>query len=53
VPESLDDLADLVSRLFSPVPNRGGESLPIIKDHPFGENEIGVNLTLSSLLFAQ
>lgn len=41
--ESLDELSDMVSRLFSDIPNRGVESLPAIPDHPFGPNEKGVS----------
>ena len=40
--ESLDELSDMVSRLFSDIPNRGVEPLPAIPDHPFGPNEKGV-----------
>ena len=41
--ESLDDLADLAASLFSPIPNRGCEPLPMINDHPFGPGEKGVH----------
>jgi len=41
--ESLDELSDMVSRLFSDIPNRGVEPLPAILDHPFGPNEKGVS----------
>jgi len=40
--ESLDELGDMVSRLFSGIPNRGVEPLPAIPDHPFGPDEKGV-----------
>ena len=40
--ESLDELSDMVSRLFSDIQNRGVEPLPAIPDHPFGQNEKGV-----------
>ena len=40
--ESLDELSDMVSRLFSDIPNRGVDPLPAIPDHPFGPNEKGV-----------
>lgn len=43
--ESLDDLADLAATLFSPIPNRGCEPLPMINDHPFGPEEKGVHFT--------
>ncbi|KAJ3551779.1 hypothetical protein NM688_g4513 [Phlebia brevispora] len=39
--EPLDELSDMVSKLFSPVVNRGVEPLPMINDHPFGSNESG------------
>jgi insulysin len=42
--EPLDDLADLVSNLFSPILNRGQDPLPTIHDHPFGPNEMGVSV---------
>lgn len=41
--ESLDELGDMVSRLFSDIRNRGVEPLPAIPDHPFGPNEKGVS----------
>ena len=42
VVESLDELSDMVSRLFSDIQNHGVEPLPAIPDHPFGPNEKGV-----------
>jgi insulysin len=44
--DSLDYLADLVSTLFSPILNRGQDPLPMINDHPFGPNEMGVRNVL-------
>ena len=41
--ESLDDLTEIVTTLFSPIPNRGREALPMIKEHPFGVDEKGVS----------
>jgi hypothetical protein len=41
--ESLDDLTEIVMTLFSPIPNRGQEALPMIKEHPFGVDEKGVS----------
>ena len=41
--ESLDDLTEIVTTLFSPIPNRGQEALPMIKEHPFGVDEKGVS----------
>ena len=34
----------MVSRHFSPILKRHGDQLPIINDHPFGPNEMGVSL---------
>ncbi|EMD38222.1 hypothetical protein CERSUDRAFT_82469 [Gelatoporia subvermispora B] len=39
--ESLDELADMVAKMFSPIPNRGRDRLPMINDHPFGPEEKG------------
>ncbi|KAG6860960.1 hypothetical protein C0995_005624 [Termitomyces sp. Mi166 len=39
--ESLDELSELTSTLFSPILNRGRDALPMIPDHPFGPNEKG------------
>ena len=41
--ESLDDLTEIVTTLFSSIPNRGREALPMIKEHPFGVDEKGVS----------
>ena len=41
--EPLDELASTVSSLFSPIPNRGVEPLPMINEHPFGPDEKGVS----------
>lgn len=41
--ESPQYLANIVSRLFSPIPNRGQDPLPLIHEHPFGPNEMGVS----------
>lgn len=41
--ESLDELSQLANNLFSPIPNRGREPLPMINDHPFGSEEKGVS----------
>ena len=51
--ESLDELSDLVSKLFSPVANRGREPLPMIDDHPFGPNEAGVRFVDHILSFSR
>ncbi|KAH7923541.1 hypothetical protein BV22DRAFT_1015236 [Leucogyrophana mollusca] len=49
-PETLDELADLVSTLFSPVPNRGQDPLPMINDHPFGPNESGTLVSVQTIM---
>ena len=41
--EPLDELADMVSTLFSPIKNQGQDPLPVIHDHPFSQNEMGVS----------
>ena len=41
--ESLEDLTEIVTTLFSSIPNRGQEALPMIKEHPFGVDEKGVS----------
>lgn len=33
----------MVAELFSPIPNRGQDPLPMINDHPFGPNERSVS----------
>lgn len=40
--ESLDDLSELAAKMFSPIPNRGRDPLPMIDEHPFGPEEKGV-----------
>ena len=46
--EPLDELSDIVSTLFSPILNKPVEALPLIKDHPFGPDEMGVSVPLPS-----
>lgn len=48
--ESLDELAELTSRLFSPIPNRGFDALPMIYDHPFGPNEEGTMISVQTVM---
>ncbi|KAL0571049.1 metalloprotease [Marasmius crinis-equi] len=48
--ESLDDLSELVSTLFSPILNRGIEPLPTIADHPFGPNEKGTLISIPTIM---
>ncbi|KAJ8522379.1 hypothetical protein ONZ45_g1033 [Pleurotus djamor] len=48
--ESLDDLSNLASKLFSPIPNRGRDPLPMITEHPFGENESGTLVSVQTIM---
>ncbi|KAF9495865.1 hypothetical protein BDN71DRAFT_1447054 [Pleurotus eryngii] len=48
--ESLDELSELVSKLFSPTPNRGREALPMITEHPFGPNEMGTQVSVQTIM---
>ena len=47
--ESLDDLAAMVNKLFSPISYGDVEPLPLINDHPFGNDESGVSFSHSLL----
>ncbi|TFK76345.1 insulin-degrading enzyme [Pluteus cervinus] len=48
--ESLDELGLLTSKLFSPIPNRGKEPLPMIREHPFGPNEKGTLIQVQTVM---
>ncbi|KAI0672916.1 insulin-degrading enzyme [Trametes maxima] len=48
--ESLDELADLVASLFSPIPNRGREPLHMITEHPFGPDEMGTLVSVQTIM---
>ncbi|KAL1720055.1 Metalloenzyme, LuxS/M16 peptidase-like protein [Schizophyllum commune] len=48
--ESLDELSDLVSTNFSPIPNRGRDPLPTIPDHPFGSDEKGTLVSVKTIM---
>ncbi|TCD63541.1 Insulinase (Peptidase M16) [Steccherinum ochraceum] len=48
--EPLDELSELVSKLFSPIANRGLDPLPIIHDHPFGPNEMGTLVSVETVM---
>ncbi|KAG6334740.1 hypothetical protein ID866_4358 [Astraeus odoratus] len=48
--ESPEQLANMVSRLFSPIPNRGEDPLPIINEHPFGPNEMGTLVCVQTIM---
>ncbi|KAF8965197.1 Metalloenzyme, LuxS/M16 peptidase-like protein [Flammula alnicola] len=48
--ESLDELADLAATLFSPIPNRGRDPLPMINEHPFGPEEKGTLVSVQTVM---
>ncbi|KAJ4493396.1 Metalloenzyme, LuxS/M16 peptidase-like protein [Lentinula lateritia] len=48
--ESLDDLAELASKFFSPIPNRQVDPLPMIYDHPFGPSQKGTLLSVQTIM---
>ncbi|KAG5354057.1 hypothetical protein C0989_009755 [Termitomyces sp. Mn162] len=48
--ESVDELSELTSILFSPIPNRGCDALPMISDHPFGPNEKGTLVSVQTVM---
>ncbi|PPQ98811.1 hypothetical protein CVT24_003365 [Panaeolus cyanescens] len=48
--DSLDTLADYAVKLFSPIPNRGKDPLPMIIDHPFGAKEKGTCVSVQTVM---
>ncbi|KAJ4475639.1 insulin-degrading enzyme [Lentinula aciculospora] len=48
--ESLDELAELASKFFSPIPNRKVDPLPMIYDHPFGPTQKGTMLSVQTIM---
>ncbi|RDB21223.1 hypothetical protein Hypma_011756 [Hypsizygus marmoreus] len=48
--ESLDELSELASKLFSPIPNRGRDPLPMLPEHPFGPNEKGTLVSVQTIM---
>ncbi|KAJ3740513.1 insulin-degrading enzyme [Lentinula detonsa] len=48
--ESLDELAELASKYFSPIPNRQADPLPMIYDHPFGPAQKGTMLSVQTIM---
>lgn len=48
--ESLEDLAKLVSTNFSPIAHRNRDPLPFIEGHPFGENEMGTQVSVDTIM---
>ncbi|KAI5119937.1 hypothetical protein M0805_002126 [Coniferiporia weirii] len=48
--ESLDELTQLASSLFSPIQNRGQDPAPIIPEHPFGKDERGTIIHVKTIM---
>ncbi|KAF7778613.1 hypothetical protein Agabi119p4_2958 [Agaricus bisporus var. burnettii] len=48
--ESLDELSDMASKLFSPIIRRGDDPLPMINDHPFGSAEKGTLVSVKTIM---
>ncbi|KIY50747.1 hypothetical protein FISHEDRAFT_37782 [Fistulina hepatica ATCC 64428] len=48
--ESLDELAEMTSQLFSPILNRGRDPLPGFDDHPIGPEQKGVLVWVKSIM---
>ncbi|KAF5373799.1 hypothetical protein D9758_000838 [Tetrapyrgos nigripes] len=48
--ESLDELAEIVSTLFSPIPNRQVDPLPMFYNHPFGPDEKGTLVSVQTIM---
>ncbi|EAU88742.1 insulin-degrading enzyme [Coprinopsis cinerea okayama7 len=48
--ESLDELANMVSTNFSPVPNRDCQAYPSWREHPFGEKEKGTLVSVATVM---
>ncbi|KAL0946537.1 hypothetical protein HGRIS_012745 [Hohenbuehelia grisea] len=48
--ESLDELSELASTLFSPIANRDRDPLPMFKDHPFGPEERGTLVSVQTIM---
>ncbi|KIK58340.1 hypothetical protein GYMLUDRAFT_45548 [Collybiopsis luxurians FD-317 M1] len=48
--ESLDDLAEMASKFFSPIPNRQVDPLPMVHDHPYGHGEKGTMIAVQTIM---
>jgi insulysin len=48
--ESLEELANLANTLFSPIPNRGRDALPMIYEHPFGPEQKGTLISVQTIM---
>ncbi|KAJ7137711.1 insulin-degrading enzyme [Mycena epipterygia] len=48
--QSLDELALLASKLFSPILNRGAEPLPMVTSSPIGPNEKGTLVAIQTIM---
>ncbi|KAJ7085711.1 Metalloenzyme, LuxS/M16 peptidase-like protein [Mycena belliarum] len=47
---SLDELAVLASKLFSPIVNRGADPLPMVTSSPIGPNESGTLVAVQTIM---
>ncbi|EGO21183.1 hypothetical protein SERLADRAFT_363280 [Serpula lacrymans var. lacrymans S7.9] len=47
--DSLDELSDMVSTLFSPIQNRKKHPFPLTNEHPYGPDELGTLIHVQSL----
>ncbi|KAF8163442.1 Metalloenzyme, LuxS/M16 peptidase-like protein [Crassisporium funariophilum] len=48
--ESLDELTELATKFFSPIPNRGRDALPMINEHPFGPDQKGTLVSVQTIM---
>ncbi|KIY63428.1 insulin-degrading enzyme [Cylindrobasidium torrendii FP15055 ss-10] len=48
--ESLDELSELTSTLFSPIKNRGADPLPRVSEPPTGQNEHGTLVSVQTIM---
>lgn len=48
--ESLGELSELVSSLFSPIPNRGVDPLPMFTEHPMGPEQLGTLVPVQTIM---
>ncbi|KAF5347143.1 hypothetical protein D9757_013657 [Collybiopsis confluens] len=48
--ESLDELAEMASKFFSPIPNRQVNPLPMVHDHPYGPDEKGTMIAVQTIM---
>ncbi|KAF7295456.1 Insulin-degrading enzyme [Mycena indigotica] len=48
--ESLDELAEMASRLFSPIVNRGADPLPMVTSSPIGPDQKGTFVAVQTIM---